>query len=126
MEKLHYQDHPSRFLRLIGRIFGFMITGVFILFMVPEFINILENQDNNTELWIFIFYALSLAYGFGFLISFLKIKIGAQIMVISSIAIALYGFLDSMRWEVFLLLVPLSFSGILFLIYSRIKEKHLH
>lgn len=126
MEKLHYQDHPSRFLRLIGRIFGFMITGVFILFMVPEFIAILENQGNNTELWIFIFYALSLTYGFGFLISFWKIKTGAQIMVISSFAIALYGFLDSMRWEVFLLLIPLSFSGILFLIYSKIKQKHLN
>ncbi|MDQ2178895.1 hypothetical protein [Marinifilum sp. D714] len=117
--RTNYQDHPSRFFLLIARIIGFLIAGVFLLFMVPEFIEILDNKSEYTEFWIFVFYVLSMLYGAGFLLSFWKIKISAYIMIVSSVAIALYGFLDTMSWAVFLILIPLSFSGILFLIYSK-------
>lgn len=89
------------------------------MFMVPEFIEILDTKSDYTEFWIFVFYALAMIYGAGFLLSFWKIKISAYIMIVSSIAIALYGFIDTMSWAVFLILIPLSFSGILFLIYSK-------
>ncbi|NOU59159.1 hypothetical protein [Marinifilum caeruleilacunae] len=117
--RMNYQDHPSRFFLIIARIIGFLITGVFLLFMVPEFIEILDTKSEYTELWIFVFYALAMLYGTGFLLSFWKIKIGGYIMVLCSVAIALYGFLDTMSWAVFLILIPLSFSGILFLIYAK-------
>ncbi|WP_282014565.1 hypothetical protein [Marinifilum flexuosum] len=117
--RMNYQDHPSRFFLLIARIIGFCITGVFLLFMVPEFIEILDNKSDYTEFWIFVFYALAMIYGAGFLLSFWKIKTSAYIMIVSSVAIALYGFFDTMSWAVFLILIPLSFSGILFLIYSK-------
>ncbi|MCT4603677.1 MAG: hypothetical protein N4A59_12375 [Marinifilum sp.] len=117
--RMQYQDHPSRFFLIIARIIGFLITGVFILFMVPEFIEILNTKSDYTEFWIFVFYVLAMIYGTGFLLSFWKIKIGAHIMIMSSVAITLYGFLDTMSWAVFLILIPLSFSGILFLIYAK-------
>ena len=122
MEKrMQFQDHPSRFILLLARIIGFLITGVFILFMVPEFISLLNEQSTYSEFWIFVFYVLSLAYGLGFLLSFWKEGLGGWMLVICSIGITLYGFIDSGRWEIFLLLIPLSFSGILFLIYSKRK-----
>lgn len=114
---MQYQDHPSRFLLLVARILGFIIAAVFLLFMVPEFIEILTTKSNHNELWIFVFYLLSLIYGIGFLISYWNLKISAYTMIICSILISIYGFIDTMDWVVLLILLPLSFSGILFLIY---------
>ncbi len=116
---MKYQDHPSRFFLIIARIVGFLITGVFLLFMAPEFIKILNTKSEYTELWIFVFYVLAMIYGAGFLLSFWLIKLSAYIMIASSIAIALYGFIDTMNWIIFLILIPLTFSGILLLIYAK-------
>lgn len=118
-KRLKYQDHPSHFILVLARIVGFLIAGVYILFILPEFISNFDTLNNKTEFWVFLFYALSLTYGLGFLLTFWKIKAGAITMIICSIGIALYGFLDSMRWEVFLLLIPLCFSGIMFLVHTR-------
>ncbi len=120
MEKrMLFQDSPSQFYLLVARIIGFLITGVFILFMVPEFIALLSNQPTNSEGWIFIFYILSLVYGIGFLLSFWKVGLGGLLLVISSVLITLYSFIDSKSWEVFLLFIPLCFPGILFLIHWK-------
>ncbi|MGQ1909239.1 hypothetical protein ACT3CE_05575 [Marinifilum sp. RC60d5] len=118
-KRLKYQDHPSHFMLILARIIGFLIAGVYILFILPEFISNFDTLSYDTEFWVFLVYALSLTYGFGFLLTFWKIKAGAIIMIICSIGIAFYGFFDSMRWEVFLLLIPLSFSGIMFLMHAK-------
>jgi hypothetical protein len=120
MEKrMLFQDNRSHFYLLTGRVFGFLITGVFLLFMVPEFIALLSNQSTNNEGWVFIFYLLSIAYGLGFLLSFWKVGLGGLLLVISSVLITLYSFIDSKSWVVLLLVIPLSFSGILFLLYWK-------
>lgn len=118
-KRLKYQDHPSHFILVLARIVGFLITGIYILFILPEFISNFDKLSYDTEFWVFLFYALSLTYGLGFLLTFWKIKAGAIIMLTCSIGISFYAFFDSMRWEVFLLLIPLSFSGIMFLIHTR-------
>jgi hypothetical protein len=87
--------------------------------MVPEFIALLSNQSTNNEGWVFIFYLLSIAYGLGFLLSFWKVGLGGLLLVISSVLITLYSFIDSKSWVVLLLVIPLSFSGILFLLYWK-------
>lgn len=120
MEKrMLFQDKPSQFYLLVARIIGFLITGVFILFMVPEFIALPSNQSANSEGWVLLFYLLSLAYGIGFLLSFWKVGLGGLLLVISSVLITLYSFIDSKSLVVFLLFIPLSFPGILFLIYWK-------
>lgn len=118
-KRIHYQDHPSRFFLMLARIIGFLITGVFILFMVPEFISILEKQDTFSEFWTFIFYILAIIYGIGFLISFWKVGLGGLIQLITSMAIILFGLLDTKEFGVFFLLIPLLFPAILFLIYWK-------
>jgi hypothetical protein len=118
-KRMLFQDNPSHFYLLTGRVFGFLITGVFLLFMVPEFIALLSNQSTNNEGWVFIFYILSIAYGLGFLLSFWKVGLGGLLLVISSVLITLYSFIDSKSWVVLLLVIPLSFSGILFLLYWK-------
>lgn len=118
-KRMLFQDKPSQFYLLLSRIIGFLITGVFILFMVPEFIALLSNKTANNEGWILIFYLLSITYGCGFLVSFWKVGLGGLLLVISSIFITLYAFIDSKSWIVLLLFIPLSFSGILFLIYWK-------
>ncbi|MBN2596141.1 hypothetical protein [Labilibaculum sp.] len=123
MEKrMLFQDNPSQFYLIAARIIGFLITGVFMLFMVPEFIALLSKETANNEGWILIFYLLSIAYGCSFLISFWKVGLGGLLLVISSVLITLYAFIDSNSWIVLLLFIPLSFSGILFLIYWRKKQ----
>lgn len=117
-----FQDNPSQFYLIAARIIGFLITGVFMLFMVPEFIALLSKETANNEGWILIFYLLSIAYGCSFLISFWKVGLGGLLLVISSVLITLYAFIDSNSWIVLLLFIPLSFSGILFLIYWRKKQ----
>lgn len=117
-KRIHYQDHPSRFFLMLARIIGFLITGVFILFMVPEFISILEKQDTFSEFWTFIFYILAIIYGIGFLISFWKVGLGGLIQLITSMAIILFGLLDTKEFGVFFL-IPLLFPAILFLIYWK-------
>jgi hypothetical protein len=120
MEKrMLFQDNPSQFYLLLARIIGFLITGVFILFMVPEFIALLSNQPTNSEGWVLTFYLLSLAYGIGFLLSFWKVGLGGLLLLISSVLITLYSFIDSKSLEVFLMFIPLSFPGILFLIHWK-------
>lgn len=118
-KRMLFQDKPSQFYLLLSRIISFLITGVFILFMVPEFIALLSNKTANNEGWILIFYLLSITYGCGFLVSFWKVGLGGLLLVISSIFITLYAFIDSKSWIVLLLFIPLSFSGILFLIYWK-------
>lgn len=118
-KRIHYQDHPSRFFLMVTRIIGFLITGVFLLFMVPEFITILSKQSTLNEIWPFIFYILAIAYGIGFLISFWKVKLGGLIQLITSIAITFFGFIDSKEFGVFFLLLPLSLPAILLLIYWK-------
>lgn len=118
-KRIHYQDHPSRFFLMLARIIGFLITGVFILFMVPEFISILEKQDTFSEFWTFIFYILAIIYGIGFLISFWKVGLGGLIQLITGMAIILFGLLDTKEFGVFFLLIPLLFPAILFLIYWK-------
>lgn len=118
-KRIHYQDHPSRFFLMLARIIGFLITGVFILFMVPEFISILKKQDTFSEFWTFIFYILAIIYGIGFLISFWKVGLGGLIQLITSMAIILFGLLDTKEFGVFFLLIPLLFPAILFLIYWK-------
>ncbi|WP_461629926.1 DUF7670 domain-containing protein [Labilibaculum euxinus] len=117
-----FQDHPSQFYLIVARIIGFLITGIFMLFMVPEFIALLSNETAGNEGWILLFYLLSIAYGCGFLISFWKVGLGGLLLVISSILITLYAFINSNSWTVLLLFIPLSFSGILFLIYWKKKQ----
>lgn len=118
-----FQDHPSQFYLVAARVIGFLTTGVFMLFLVPEFIALLSNETANNEGWILLFYLLSIAYGCSFLISFWKVGPGGLLLVISSILITLYAFIDSNSWVVLLLFLPLSFSGILFLIDWR-KNKN--
>ncbi|WP_096427646.1 DUF7670 domain-containing protein [Labilibaculum antarcticum] len=120
MEKrMLFQDSPSQFYLLVARIIGFLITTVFILFMVPKFIVLLSNEPTNSEGWVLLFYLLSLAYGIGFLLTFWKVGLGGLLLVISSVLITLYSFIDSKSWAVFLFFIPLYFPGILFLIYWK-------
>lgn len=120
MEKrILFQDRPSHFYLLVSRIIGFLITGVFIIFIVPEFIAFLKNQSTNSETWIFTFYFISLTYGIGFLLSFWKVGLGGLLLVISSILILLYSFIDSRNLVILLLFIPLSFPGILFLLHWK-------
>lgn len=120
MEKrMLFQDSPSQFYLLVARIIGFLITTFFILFIVPEYIGLLSNQSTNSEGWVLLFYLLSLAYGIGFLLTFWKVGLGGLLLVISSILITFYSFIDSKSWAVFLLFIPLYFPGILFLTYWK-------
>ncbi|RUT73301.1 DUF7670 domain-containing protein [Ancylomarina longa] len=126
MEKRkQYQDSPSRFLLLVARLIGFLITGIFLLFMVPEFIAMISAHESYNEIWLFAFYAFSLTYGLGFLLSFWKVGLGGLILLISSIGITLFGFIDTHRWDVLFLLIPLSLTGILFLIYWKMCKKKI-
>ncbi|PKQ64479.1 hypothetical protein BZG02_06640 [Labilibaculum filiforme] len=114
-----FQDNPSQFYLLTARIIGFLITGSYILFMVPEFIVLLSSNASNTEIWMMVFYSLSIIYGVGFLITFWKVGLGGLLLVVSSILIAIYAFIDSNSYAVLLLFIPLSFPGILFLIHWK-------
>jgi len=127
MEKRNqYQDNPSRFFLIVARLIGFLITGIFLLFMVPEFIAKIFANDSYNEIWLFAFYAFSITYGLGFLLSFWNVGLGGLILLICSIGITLFAFLDTHRWDVLLLLIPLSFSGILFLIYWKKCKKEMN
>lgn len=126
MEKrMLFQDKPSQFYLLFGRIIGSLTTGVFILFMIPEFITLLSIKQTNSEVWLLVFYILSIIYGIGFLISFWKTGLGGILLVASSILITIYAFVDSQSLSVLLLFIPLSFAGILFLIHSK-KSKSIN
>jgi len=122
MEKrMQFQDNPSRFYLLIARIIGFFITGIFILFMVPEFISLL-NENTHSETWLF-FYALALTYGLGFLVTFWKVGLGGLLLVICSIFITL-AFIDSKSREVFLLFIPpLFFRNLVFDLQETFKTE---
>ena len=126
MEKrMLFQDRPSQFYLLFGRIIGSLTTGIFLLFMVPKFITLLSVGQNNSEAWVMVFYVLSMIYGIGFLISFWKTGLGGLLLVMSSILITIYAFIDSKSLLVLLLFLPLSFAGILFLIHWK-KSRSSH
>ncbi len=123
-KRMLFQDQPSQFYLLFARIIGSLITGIFILFMVPEFITLLSTGQTNSEGWVLVFYILSIIYGIGFLISFWKPGLGGFLLVSSSILITLYAFIDSNSFFVLLLFIPLSFAGILFLIHWKKSKSY--
>lgn len=120
MEKrLLFQDNPSQFFLLVARIISVLITGVYLIYMMPEFIDLLCSKATNNEAWKMIFCFLSIVYAVGFLLSFWKVGLGGFLLLISSILITLYAFIDSKSLVVLFLFIPLSFSGILFLIHWK-------
>lgn len=121
--KINFQDDRIRLYLIIARVFGLLITGIYILFMVPEFISLLTSKNSNSEEWVFIFYAISMLYGLAYLLTFWNIVTGAVLLISSSLLITIYAFIDTRSWMVCFLFIPLSFAGFLFLIYWRKYRK---
>jgi hypothetical protein len=118
-KKLHYKDHPTVFPLILARIIGFLITGIYTLFMLPEFIIMLGNAGHHTEIWIFLFYALSLTYGAGLLLTFWNLRWGSFLLIFCGLGITIFGVIDSREWEVLAILLPLMLPGYLFYRYWK-------
>ncbi|WP_372754371.1 hypothetical protein [Labilibaculum sp.] len=116
-KRILVHDDPTRFYLIIARMLGFLFTGGFLLFMLLEFLNLSDGDPESNIPWQLVFNSLSIAYGLGFLLSFWKLALGGFLLLISSILICFFAFIDSESFIVFLLLTPISFSRILFLTF---------